>query len=152
MAFYLEKAVFINRAPFMHLELDFKEKGINVLSAINGRGKTTILSHIVDAFHELARNNFSNEFKGIEESYYRFSSPLDEMRKGEFSVVFLRFMNDSKIWDYVDARNMCTKEQFESILPISKISYNEIKNSLSKERNIKKWSREAEKENVIFPF
>lgn len=152
MAFYLEKALFINRAPFAHLELGFKEKGINVLSAINGKGKTTILSHIVDAFHELARNNFSNEFKGIEESYYRFSSPLDEMKKGEFSVVFLRFMNDSQIWDYVDARNMCTKEQYESVLPISKIPYNEIKDFLSKERNVKKWSREAGKENVISLF
>ena len=62
MAFYLEKAFFINRAPFEHLELNFKDKGINVLSAINGRGKTTILSHIVDAFYELARPNFENEF------------------------------------------------------------------------------------------
>ena len=62
MAFYLEKAIFINRAPFEHLELDFKEKGVNVLSAVNGRGKTTILSHIVDAFYELARPNFENEF------------------------------------------------------------------------------------------
>ena len=53
MAFYLEKAIFINRAPFEHLELDFNEKGINVLTAINGKGKTTILSHIVDAFYEL---------------------------------------------------------------------------------------------------
>ena len=55
MAFYIEKAIFVNRAPFNHLELDFKERGINVLAAINGRGKTTILSHITDAFYELAK-------------------------------------------------------------------------------------------------
>lgn len=39
MAFYLTKAIFINRAPFDHLELDFKEKGINVLSAIKVKEK-----------------------------------------------------------------------------------------------------------------
>ena len=62
MAFYLKKAIFVNRAPFEHLELDFKGRGVNVLSAVNGQGKTTILSHIVDAFYELARPNFENEF------------------------------------------------------------------------------------------
>ena len=62
MGFYLEKAIFVNRAPFEHLELDFKESGINVLAAINGRGKTTILSHITDAFYELAKKVFYNEF------------------------------------------------------------------------------------------
>ena len=42
MALYLEKAIFVNRAPFENIELKFKEKGSNVLAAINGRGKTTI--------------------------------------------------------------------------------------------------------------
>lgn len=55
MSFTLEKAIFINRAPFEHLELYFRDKGVNVLSAINGKGKTTILSHIADAFYELAK-------------------------------------------------------------------------------------------------
>ena len=43
MGLYLKKAIFVNRAPFEHLELNFKGKGINVLSAINGKGKTTTL-------------------------------------------------------------------------------------------------------------
>ncbi len=149
MAFYLEKAIFINRAPFEHLELDFKEKGINVLSAINGKGKTTILSHIVDSFYELARRNFSNEFKGIENSYYRYSSPLNDMKAGELSVVFFRFRKDSQAWDYIDARNLCSKEQYDSIFPGNKIAFNDIKNTLAKERNIKKWSTEAKKEDVV---
>lgn len=153
MTFFLKQAIFINRAPFEHIELEFKKAGVNVLSAINGMGKTTIISHIVDAFHELARSSFDNEFKGIEKNYYRFSSPLDEINKGELSVVYFRFMNDSQIWDYVDARNMCTKVQYESILPNdSKISYEDIKDSLSKENNIKKWSREATKKNIISIF
>lgn len=58
MSFYIEKAIFINRAPFEHLELNFNKNSINVLSAINGKGKTTILSHIADAFYEMARNSF----------------------------------------------------------------------------------------------
>ena len=110
MALFLKHAIFVNRAPFEHIELEFKESGINVLSAINGKGKTTILSHIVDAFHELARNNFANEFRGVEKDYYRFSSPLDEIKNGELSAVYFRFMNDSQICDYVDVRNTCTKE------------------------------------------
>ena len=69
MAFYLEKAIFVNRAPFEHLELNFKEKGISVLSAVNGRGKTSILSHVVDALFEMAKPVFEQEFEGNENKY-----------------------------------------------------------------------------------
>lgn len=55
MAFYIEKMIFHNRAPFKHLELNFKDKDIILLNAVNGGGKTTVLSHIADAFYELAR-------------------------------------------------------------------------------------------------
>ena len=70
MSFYIEKAIFVNRAPFDKIELDFKESGINVLSAINGRGKTTVLSHITDAFYELAKQAFHGEFEGKENWFY----------------------------------------------------------------------------------
>ena len=69
MALYLEKAIFVNRAPFENIELNFKEKGINVLAAINGRGKTTILSHITDAFYELAKDAFQNTFELLGHSF-----------------------------------------------------------------------------------
>lgn len=46
----IEKAIFVNRAPFEKVEFDFLESGVNVLSGINGRGKTTVISHIVDFF------------------------------------------------------------------------------------------------------
>ena len=36
MKFFLETAIFINRAPFDKLELNFSENEIGVLSAING--------------------------------------------------------------------------------------------------------------------
>ena len=149
MAFFLEKAIFINRAPFEHLELDFKEKGINVLAAINGKGKTTILSYIADSFYELARHSFPNEYEGIENSYYRYSSPLETIKRDVYSVVFFRFRKDTQIWDYVDVRNVCTKEQFDNIISGNKISYNEIKDTLAKVKNIKKWSADAKKENIV---
>lgn len=48
MAFFIEKMIFHNRAPFKHLELNFKDKDIILLNAVNGGGKTTVLSHIAD--------------------------------------------------------------------------------------------------------
>ena len=51
----LKKAIFINRAPFDKLELNFDNSNIFLLSGVNGKGKTTILSYIVDAFYELAK-------------------------------------------------------------------------------------------------
>lgn len=105
MAFYIDKAIFINRAPFEHLELDFKEKGINVLTAINGKGKTTILSHIVDAFYELARPNFENEFEGRSNKYYRISSPVFNIIPSNPSFVYFIFNNNGERWDYLDIRN-----------------------------------------------
>ena len=79
MAFYLEKAIFVNRAPFEHLELNFKEKGINVLTAVNGKGKTTIISYIVDAFYELAKKHYHNEFENNKNKYYQKQLLYDEL-------------------------------------------------------------------------
>lgn len=148
MAFYLEKAIFINRAPFEHLELNFKEKGVNVLSAVNGRGKTTILSHIVDAFYELARPIFPNQFKGIENLYYRYSSPLDIIEDSKTSVVFFRFKNDSQVWDYIDIRNKIEKDEYEKICSDNKVAYDDVVKFLEKEGNIKKWSKDAKQESI----
>ncbi len=63
----LKKALFINRAPFDKLELDFDDSNVFLLFDINGKGKTTILLYIVDAFYELAKKGYRNEFenKGI---------------------------------------------------------------------------------------
>lgn len=70
----VDKCLFINRSPFKdNLEISFKE-GVNVLWGINGRGKTTILSYIVDAFYEMAKPNYRGSFEGKEYKYYRLSS------------------------------------------------------------------------------
>lgn len=153
MSFSLVKAIFINRAPFEHLELDFKERGINVLSAINGNGKTTILSHITDAFYELARKVFHNEFEGRENKYYRISSPLYNLNPSIPSYVYLRFKHNGDIIDYVDIRNKCTEEEYNSAIALdSKIKFTQIHNAFSNPNNIKYWSLNDEKkiENDIF--
>lgn len=142
MSFSLVKAIFINRAPFERLELDFKEKGINVLSAINGKGKTTILSHITDAFYELAKKVFHNEFEGRENKYYRVSSSLYNLHQKNPSFVYLRFKcNEKDIIDYVDICNECTEDQYNSEITIDrKIEFNKIYNTLSNFNHIKYWS------------
>lgn len=146
MSFNLVKAIFINRAPFVHMVLDFKEKGINVLSAINGNGKTTILSHITDAFYELARKVFHNEFEGRENKYYRVSSSLYNINLATPSFVYLRFECNEEYIDYVDIRNKCTEEQYNSVITIdSKIEFAQIRNALYNSNNIKYWSLNDEK-------
>lgn len=146
MSFSLVKAIFINRAPFERLELDFKENGINVLSAINGKGKTTILSHITDAFYELAKKVFHNEFEGRENKYYRVSSSLYNLNQEKPSFVYLRFKCNEKDIDYVDIRNECTESQYNSEITIDhKIEFNQIYNIFSSPDNIKYWSLNDEK-------
>ncbi len=144
MAFYLEKAIFHNRAPFEHLEIDFKKNGISVLTAINGKGKTTILSHIVDAFFELARNKFPLEFESRSNDYYRVSSGLDNINMTKPSFVYLRFINENSKWDYIDIRNKCTEDEYNQSVPLAdKIPYQEICNFFNITSNIKHWYRVA---------
>ena len=81
MKIYLEKSIFINRAPFEKIDLDFNENEVAVLSAVNGKGKTTILSHIVDAFYEMAKPHFANEFEGKENKFYRVSSGINNLNQ-----------------------------------------------------------------------
>lgn len=154
MAFYLEKAIFHNRAPFEHLEIDFKKNGISVLTAINGKGKTTILSHIVDAFYELARNSFPQEFENHSNDYYRVSSGLDNINMSKPSFVYLRFINGSSNWDYLDIRNKCTEDEYnQSVLLTNKIPYQEFCNFFDITSNIKYWSNVAKAtKNILSLF
>ena len=127
MSFYIEKAIFVNRAPFDKIELDFKESGINVLSAINGRGKTTVLSHITDAFYELAKQAFHGEFEGKEKKYYRISTSLYNIDASKPSFVYLRFRFNEKVVDYIDVRNQCSEEQYNGVISLEgKIPYANI--------------------------
>lgn len=134
---FLEKAIFANRAPFdTPLELSFKENEITVLTAVNGKGKTTILSHIVDAFHEIAKLHFPNEFKGIEGQYYRVSSQMYNMVSGEPSFVYFRFAtSDGHKIDYIDVRGdasgSCTSEQYDAAVKLEdKIAFGSFHSAL----------------------
>jgi hypothetical protein len=91
MKIWLETAIFRNRAPFGDLRLDLAENEIAILSAVNGRGKTTVLSHLVDAFYEIAKTHFPNEFEGRENKFYRISSSLHHVDMTAPSLVYFRF-------------------------------------------------------------
>lgn len=152
MAFYIEKAIFVNRAPFEHLELNFKEKGINVLAAINGRGKTTILSHITDAFYELAKLHYSGEFSDKEGKYYRISSSLYNMDLIKPSYVYLRFRNDDKSIDYIDIRNNCTNEEYDTAIDLTnKIPFGNISSQLQDYSTVKYWHIVGEDGKKLIP-
>lgn len=152
MALYLGKAIFVNRAPFEHLELDFKERGINVLAAINGRGKTTILSHITDAFYELAKLHYTGEFAGKESKYYRLSSSLYNLDSNKPSFVYLRFRNNETNIDYIDIRHNCTSEEYDvSINIVNKIPYDKLSSTLKKQNTIKYWHIESRDEDKLVP-
>ena len=44
MAFYVERIIIHNRAPFEHIDLEFKDKSISVLTALNGKGKSLLFT------------------------------------------------------------------------------------------------------------
>jgi len=138
MKIYLEKAIFVNRAPFDKLELDFNQNEIAVLTAVNGRGKTTLISHIVDAFYEMAKPYFPEEFKGKENKYYRISTPIFNVNQTEASFVYLRFKFLEENIDYIDIRNNCTEQQYnEAIIIENKIPFEQFRTNLNEADNIK---------------
>lgn len=138
---YLEKIIFDNRAPFEHLEIDLKKCGVNVITAINGKGKTTILSHITDAFYELARPAYPQEFEGKENKLYRISSPSYDITSSEPSIVYFRFKDGDEIYDYIDVRGECTKDQYDNAIDINnKIDYNNFQKILKRQNFSKYWN------------
>lgn len=127
MGIRLQKAIFHNRAPFEHLELDFQDSNIAVLSGINGRGKTTILSHIVDAFYEMAKKGLQNEFENKSNLFYRISSSWQTIYVTQPAFVYLRFVNDSGLIDYLHIQGKCSIEQYEkAIILDQKMDYSDI--------------------------
>ena len=144
----LEKAIFVNRAPFERLELDFKERGVNVLTAINGKGKTTIISYIVDALYEAAKKKYQNEFEGKSGKYYRVSSPLDVINNSLPSIVYLRFNDKGENYDYIDAIKLNLESYNEYISLENPIPFNNIPNP----KSIKFWSKNLDINEVENKF
>lgn len=154
MSFNLVKAIFINRAPFVHMVLDFKEKGINVLSAINGKGKTTVLSHIVDAFYEMAKQCYTGSFEGKENKFYRFSSSIFHLDNSKYSIVYFRFKIDGEFIDYIDCRGEdLTVENYERVIQLENpIPFKRIINRIRSNNCAKVFSDNLNKEMVMSIF
>lgn len=154
MSLSLVKAIFINRAPFKHLVLDFKEKGINVLSAINGKGKTTVLSHIVDAFYEMAKQCYTGSFEGKENKFYRFSSSIFHFDNSKYSIVYFRFKIDGEFIDYIDCRGKdLTVENYERTIQLENpIPFERIISRIQSNNCAKFFSDNLNKERVMSIF
>lgn len=151
MTFYLETAIFINRAPFDNLKLNFKKNGINVLSAMNGKGKTTILSYIADAFYELAKMGFYFSFESDINKYYRIESINFAKDIKKSSIVYLRFkLNDENI-DYIDCMNInLTEEEYDTFIDLEgKISFSDLKYKLFNKYYVKFFSQNTNS-NLLF--
>ena len=135
MAFFIEKMIFHNRAPFKHLELNFKDKDIIMLNAVNGGGKTTVLSHIVDAFYEIARKYYQEEFEGKQNKFYRVSSAIYNLNPEEASFVYIRFNLNGEQIDYVDIRNLTTQDCYDKAIVIdNKIPFFAFSEQLEKQK------------------
>jgi predicted ATP-binding protein involved in virulence len=152
---FIEKVIIKNRAPFGDLCLDFKENEIAVLTAVNGRGKTALLSYIVDAWHEMARTHFRSTFKDRVNQFYRISSNTYDIDKELSSHVYIRFQFQGKKIDYVDIRNgskecISQEEDYERIIQIeNKIPFNwRIKGDLEKSGFVKHASNFFDEEDV----
>lgn len=137
----LKSILIHNRAPFEDLKIELNDASVTVLSGINGTGKSTIISYIVDSFYELARQAYTNEFEGIENKYYRLSSGMYTINHLEPSIVYFRFSMGEENIDYIDVRGDCTAEQYASIVAIPNcIEFNSIKGSIERTSLTKHWS------------
>lgn len=145
----LEKAIFVNRAPFERLELDFKEKGVNVLTAINGKGKTTIITYIVDALYEAAKKGYRNQFEGTINKYYRVSSGLNMLKSNSPSIVYLRFKEGKNCHDYVDAIGTFTQNDYSDNVKLDNIiPFHKLENELLNHTCAKIWSDGLNAKNI----
>lgn len=144
----LKNLLLYNRAPFDQLFIDFDSDNIAVLSGINGAGKTTILSYVVDSFFELARDAFDNEFEGKSNKFYRVSSGLFSIDNTLPSIVYLRYIKkDGTFVDYIDLRGNCSAEDYDKLITLSgKIQFSSIDGILKRENVGKYWSISDKKE------
>ncbi|GLO46543.1 AAA family ATPase [Pseudomonas putida] len=150
MKVFIESLYFQNRSPFDELEVNFSENEIAVLTAVNGRGKTTILSHIVDAFHEMAKNWFPRSFEGKEDKFYRVTSGLNKLNPSLPSVFYLRLNVGGDLVDYVDVIGDMSEPEYQALMIENKISYNDFSRSLNDSKTVKHWRIDKDKAESIF--
>jgi len=145
----LQNIVIFNRAPFEQLSLDFGDENVNILSGINGKGKTTLITYIVDSLYELAKNAFPNEFENKEGKYYRVSSRIYSIQRNQTSIVYLRFnKDDGKVLDYIDIIGECSEEEYISHIALDNIiPYSSLRSEYMN-YGYKQWSSEDNKEII----
>lgn len=136
---HLQSIYLHNKAPFDSLKISFKENEIAVLTAINGKGKTTILSYIADAFHEMAKIGFQNEYEGKSNKFYRVSNSLESLILSDASIAYLRFdAGEGEFYDYANVRGNIDSQTYDSFdLPNDKIPFNFLDASI-KQNNFAK--------------
>lgn len=143
MPFFVRRIVIKNRAPFAEgIDLAFCDKSINVLSGINGKGKSTLLSYIMDAWVEITRDVFTTTYEDRPNKYYRISSPLFDIDSNKPSCVYIRFNNDGQDIDYLDVRNIHSKKEYDSLLLSENlVSYEQIERDIELNASSKKVSK-----------
>lgn len=150
MKVFIESLLFQNRSPFEQLEIRFSENEIAVLSAVNGRGKTTILSHVVDAFHELAKIWFPGSFEGKQDQFYRVTSGLNKLNPTVPSVFYMRLNVGGESVDYVDIVGEMSEVEYQGLMIENKISYTEFAHDLTESQTVKHWRVDKVKAQAIF--
>ena len=146
---FVEKCIFINRAPFEYLEIDFLQNGINVLSGINGNGKTTILSHIVDAFHEMAKLAFPNSYSGnLDGKFYRVVTNRYSLIRFQPSEVYIRFKHKVDNYDYIEIVGDITENEYNNINIENKITFEEVSRKLKDSSQAKILSKNCNKKSI----
>lgn len=149
MGFYVERIIIKNRAPFDSIDLKFNDKSISVLTALNGKGKTTILSYIMDAWVEITRKAYPNSYKGKENDYYRISSSSFDIDISSPSIVYIRFNNNGANLDYADIRGIKNREWYESaILLENRIPFERMQSALNDTASAKVLSEKLSKKET----
>ncbi len=135
---YLQKAIFKNVAPFGNLELSFEKNQVIIFTGINGRGKTTVLSYIADAFFEIARAAGFEDIFEDKTKYYRVISQLTKLGGAAYSLVYFRFINEGKNVDYIEIAGKLDKEEYDKVVVLeNKIEYGRIDPGLKSQNGLK---------------
>ncbi|GAC1036807.1 hypothetical protein thsps117_15640 [Pseudomonas sp. No.117] len=150
MSFFIERIYFENRAPFDLLDINLEKNDVAILSAANGRGKTTVLSHIVDAIHEFAKSHYDYEFKDREGDYYRLVSQLDNLNTNKASVFYLRAKINQKTVDHVNIIGEMAEAEYNAIPIENKIPYSNLQGEIESRKHSRKSTTEKDDITDIF--
>lgn len=150
---YVDRVYLQNKAPFDCLDLSFIENEIVVLSALNGKGKTTIISHIVDALIEMTKKFYNNEYEDKQNKYYRISSSIHSIDFEKPSFAYIRFVHHGNVIDFLDIRGSITMEEYDRSIPISnKIPFHEISKDITRRSSVKYVSKKLDEKLAMEIF